>query len=35
MLEIRNYKCVNEIIVYLQRIMWLIVKISLMDDLYI
>jgi len=35
MLEFRNYKCVNEIIVYLQRIMLLIVKISLMDDLYI
>jgi len=34
MLEFRNYKWVNEIIVYLQRIM-LIVKISLMDDLYI
>jgi len=35
MLEFRNYKCANEIIVYLQRIMLLIVKISLMDDLYI
>jgi len=35
MLEFRNYKCVNEIIVYLQRIMLLIVKILLMDDLYI
>jgi len=35
MLEFRNYKSVNEIIVYLQRIMLLIVKISLMDDLYI
>jgi len=34
MFEFRNYKCVNEIIVYLQRIMLLIVKISLMDDLY-
>jgi len=30
-LEFRNYKCVNEIIVYLQRIMLLIVKIPLMD----
>jgi len=35
MLEFRNYKHVNEIIVYLQGIMLLIVKISLMDDLYI
>ena len=35
MLEFRNYKCANEIIVYLQRIMLLIVKILLMDDLYI
>ena len=35
MLEFRNYKCVNEIIVYLQRIMLLIMKIPLMDDIYI
>ena len=31
MLEFRNYKSVNEIIVYLQRIMLLIVKIPLID----